>query len=182
MKNLVRNMYNREFFGADVIQRNAILIKFALGILALFASAQIAIPIKPVPITMHTVMVSFIGLTYSPRLSFATVGTYITLGMIGAPIFAHFQSGPGVSSGYLVAMIIAAPVMSMIRSKFGDKLLVIIAACFIAHVIIYVLGVSWLATYFGWEKAIQFGFIVYIPVCIVKILIFSLLFSYVRKG
>ena len=37
------------------------------GVILLFAASQVEIPLQPVPITLQTVAVMLIGLTYSPR-------------------------------------------------------------------------------------------------------------------
>ena len=91
------------------------LFKVAIGVLALFASAQLVIPIKPVPITFQTVVISLIGLTYNPRISFITVFAYIAAGMLGLPMFSKFGSGlghiMGASGGYILGLLIAAPIM-----------------------------------------------------------------------
>ncbi|MES2214562.1 MAG: biotin transporter BioY, partial [Pseudomonadota bacterium] len=48
-----------------------------LGILAIWASAEISIPLKPVAITLHTVTVMAICLTYTPILARSTVLGYL---------------------------------------------------------------------------------------------------------
>ncbi len=167
---------------------NALLIasvKVLLGIFALFASAQILIPIKPVPITLQTIVVSIIGLSYSPRLSFATLLTYLTLGAFGAPMFVKYSGGlsymTGITAGYLLGFLIAAPTISYLKRTFSDKFLGVMSCCMVGQIIIYVLGVAWLASFIGFEKALYSGFLVYIPSGIVKISILSYIYSYINS-
>lgn len=167
---------------------NASLIIFAkviFGVFALFASAQILIPIKPIPITLQTIVISIIGLSYSPRLSFVTLLSYLTLGAFGAPMFLKYSGGlsymSGMTAGYLLGFLIAAPTISYLKRSFSHKFLGVMSCCMIGHAIIYVLGVTWLANTIGWEKALYSGFLIYIPSGIVKITILSYLYSYINS-
>lgn len=161
-----------------------IFAKVTLGVFALFAAAQIQIPIKPIPITLQTIVISIIGLSYSPRLSFVTLLSYLTLGALGAPMFIKYSGGlsymSGMTAGYLLGFLIAAPTISYLKRSFSDKFLGVMACCMIGHTIIYALGVTWLASFIGWEKALYSGFLIYIPSGIVKITLFSYLYSYIN--
>lgn len=163
----------------------ASMVKVLLGTIALFAASQIIIPIKPVPITLQTIVISIIGLTYSPRLSFFTVLAYIMAGIVGLPMFSKFSSGfshfIGPTGGYIIGFLIAAPLMSFLRNLFSIRFTGIVACCFLAHFVIYALGVSWLAIFISFKPAIYSGLIVYIPTGIAKIIIFSYLFSYIKN-
>ncbi len=175
-----------------VIANNYVAIaKVIIGVATLFAGTQIVIPIKPTPITMHTVLISIIAFTYSPRLSFATVLAYITAGIVGLPMFSKMSGGLdyflGTTCGYLIGFLIATPVMSILKIRLSEKFtgtysrhLSIFCACLIGHIIIYFLGVSWLATIIGVKQAIYSGFIIFIPTGLVKILIFSSIYSYIK--
>ena len=159
------------------------VIKVLLGITMLFASAQIIIPIKPVPITMQTIAVSLIALTYSTRLAFITILSYIIAGIMGLPMFHCFRSGidgfTGYSGGYLFGFLIAAPLMSEIKQYLSNKFLGVTFTCLIGHVVIYFFGVLWLAIFIGFKQALYSGLAMYIPSGIVKIAIFSYCYSYI---
>ena len=160
-------------------------VKVLLGVFALFASAQILIPIKPVPISLQTVVISIVGFLYNPRLAFITVLSYLTLGALGAPMFLKYSGGlsymTGITAGYLLGFLIAAPTISYLKESFSGKFLGVMSCCMIGHAIIYILGVAWLANTIGWEKAIYSGFLIYIPSGIVKVTIFSYLYSYINS-
>lgn len=167
---------------------NAMLIasaKMLLGIFALFASAQIQIPIKPVPITLQTIVISIIGLSYNPRLSFITLSSYLTLGTLGAPMFIKYSGGlnhlTGVTAGYLLGFLLAAPIISYLKTSFSGKFFGVMLCCLIGHAIIYILGIAWLANFIGFEKALYSGFLIYIPSGIVKISVLSCLYSYINS-
>ena len=160
------------------------IAKVIIGAIAIFASAQIAIPIKPVPITLHTVMISIIAFTYTPRLGFITVLTYIMAGILGLPMFSKFSGGlhyfMGATFGYLIGMLIATPIMSILSIKLSSKFFGVFLSCLAGHVIIYLFGMSWLTTIIGVKQALYSGVIVYIPTGMAKILIFSYLYSYLK--
>ncbi len=164
-----------------------ILMKVMMGVLALFAGAQLIIPIQPVPISMQTVVVSIIAFTYSPQMSFATFFTYLLAGILGLPIFTDLSSGVhhffGMSCGYFIGMLFAIPAMSILNSKLSKKFtkraVVVFLSCLIGHTIIFLLGVSWLTTIIGIKQAIYSGFIVFIPTGLMKVLIFSFLYHYI---
>lgn len=161
------------------------IAKIIMGTLAIFASAQISIPIKPIAITMHSVVISIIAFTYSPRLSFLTVLTLILSGILGLPVFCKFASGInyflGAAGGYYLGFLIGTPVMSALKDKLSENFVNITLICVVGHAIFYLFGVSWLASMIGLEQAIYSGFIVFIPSGLAKIVIFSSLFSYVKN-
>ena len=161
------------------------IVKVMLGIAMLFASAQIIIPIKPVAITMQTMALSLIALTYSTRLAFITVLSYIVAGAIGLPMFFAFRSGidalTGYSGGYLLGFLLATPLMAAIKQYFSKKFLGVTFTCLIGHIVIYFFGILWLATFIGLKQALYSGLIIYIPSGIAKIIIFSYSYCYITN-
>jgi biotin transport system substrate-specific component len=163
-------------------------IKIFLSVLLMIACAQISIPLKPVPITLHTVGVLLIGLTLSPREAFFALFTLIGLGIAGAPVFTGWSSGLsyflGATGGYYVGFLVGAPAMAYLRQKFpSSSFFWILAICFVGQVSTYVFGVSWLALSLGWEKAITFGLMPFILPGVVKSMLLSVILKsiYVLK-
>ena len=81
------------------------------GIAVLAISAHIKIPFYPVPVTMQTLAVLAIGMTYGTRLGGATLLGYLGAGAVGAPVFAGgagiaYMMGP--TGGYLLGFFVAA--------------------------------------------------------------------------
>ena len=58
-----------------------------LGTMALTISAKIKIPFYPVPMTMQTFVVLFLGLAFGYKIGLVTVGVYLLEGIIGIPVF-----------------------------------------------------------------------------------------------
>lgn len=158
------------------------IAKILLGVLALVAGANIIIPMDPVPITLHTVVVMAIGLTYSKEEALATLATYLSLGAMGVPVFLGFSSGIacmiGSTGGYLAGFAVAVYVMAYLREKFDISMLL---NCTIGHMIVYAMGVSWLSKFIGIEAAIYKGFIVYIPTGLIKIGILVMVMKFIKK-
>ena len=134
-----------------------------LGSLALTISAKIKIPFYPVPMTMQTFVVMFLGLAFGYKISLATVSLYLLEGIAGLPVFSNspekgiglvYFTGP--TMGYLIGFLSATVIAGMISSK--DNLLKTILKLLISVSTIYFLGVLWLGTLIGWDKPIlEFG-------------------------
>ncbi len=75
------------------------------------ASAYVRIPFFPVPFTLQTLFVYLSGITLGKKYGMASQGLFLTLGLIGLPVFT---GGGGPASvlqptfGYLAAFPLAA--------------------------------------------------------------------------
>ena len=140
----------------------AFLIVF--GSLLLAVSAQIKIPFYPVPVTGQTLVVLLIGMTYGPRLGGATVVAYLLQGAMGLPVFAGAAVGiaalVGPTGGYLAGFLVAAVVMGFLAERgMGRSVISTVIAMMIGNAVIYAMGVSWLSSFIGMEKALMFGMV-----------------------
>ncbi len=161
------------------------LITIILAIFALSASAQLTIPLKPIPVTLQTTIVMIIGLSYTPSIAFSSTIGYILLGSIGAPIFTNFDSGiakiMGPSGGYMMGFIFAATSMSYLRQLYGDSLVKIFLYSTLGTIIIYLCGITWLSYFIDSKVAIYEGCIKFIPSGIIKIGLVVAIMGYLRK-
>ena len=146
---------------------NQKLIKYffiaLLGSILLTISAKIQIPFYPVPMTMQTFMVIFIGIALGWKLGLATVLLYLAEGAIGLPVFAGTpEKGIGIAymvgttGGYLVGFLVAvffAGFVNLEKSMFKNFFLISFAVS-----TIYLFGLPWLAYLKGWEIAYIYGF------------------------
>ena len=64
------------------------LLLIFLGSIALTISAKLKIPFYPVPMTMQTFVVIFLGITFGYKIGLATVSLYLFEGIIGLPVFS----------------------------------------------------------------------------------------------
>ena len=147
-------------------QGSALLVKQAamvvLGIVALVIFAKIKIPMWPVPITMGTFAVLTIGATYGPRLGLVTIMGYMILGALGLDVFAGSSAEAfgleymmGGTGGYLVGYILATLALGFAaRAGWDRSILLMGLAMLIGNVLIYVPGLAWLGTLYGWDQPI----------------------------
>ena len=144
------------------ISQNKIIkttIAIILGSIALTISAKIKIPFYPVPMTMQTFVVLFLGLSLGFKIGLASVSLYLLEGIVGLPVFSNSpEKGVGLiyftgpTMGYLIGFLIASFLASKVNSK--DNLILVILKLTVATSTIYVLGLFWLGTLIGWDKPI----------------------------
>ena len=135
------------------------LLAIILGSIALTISAKIKIPFYPVPMTMQTFVVLFLGISLGYKIGLASVGLYLFEGILGMPVFSNSpEKGVGLiyftgpTMGYLIGFLTATFLASKINNK--DNFLMILAKLTVATSTIYILGLLWLGTLIGWDKPI----------------------------
>ena len=141
------------------------VVAVVLGSLLLTASAKLQVPFWPVPMTMQSLVVLLLGMSYGLRLGTAAVLLYLAEGAVGLPVFAGtpergiglaYMMGP--TGGYLVGFVLAAAALGSLAERGWDRSLARIAAAMIlGHVILFIPGVLWLAVSLGFAKAVAAG-------------------------
>ncbi len=125
------------------------LVLAFLGSLLLIVSAKTQVPMWPVPMTMQSFVVLFLGAALGPRLGAAAVALYLAQGFAGLPVFAlPGAGGPayflGTTGGFLLAFIPAAWIAGRFAGR-GASLARVAAGMTLAHALILILGMLWLA-------------------------------------
>ena len=136
-----------------------VILMAVLGTLLLTISAKIKIPFYPVPMTMQTFVVLFLGITLGPKIGLLTVSLYLLEGIYGLPVFANtpekgigFVYFTGPTMGYLLGFLIAVYFSGLFKYEKGlinNLIKLIFSVSFI-----YILGMIWLGFLIGWEKPI----------------------------
>lgn len=159
---------------------NAILV--AVGSLFIAACAQLAIPLPftPVPITGQSFAVLLIGIFFGSRLGAATVLAYLAEGASGLPFFAEGTGGlavfAGLTGGYLIGFVFASYCAGFLAEKKWDrKVWTAGLAMFLSSFVIFAFGVTWLSSFIGFSKAIEFGFFPFLPGDVFKTVVAALL-------
>ena len=133
---------------------------FALmGSIILAISSKIKIPFYPVPMTMQTFVIMFIGITFGWKLGVATTVLYLFEGIIGLPVFSGtpekglglvYFTGP--TMGYLIGFIITVYLVG--KLTYDNNLIKTFFKLSFAISFIYIFGMIWLGFLLGWDKPI----------------------------
>ena len=135
------------------------LLLIFLGSIALTISAKLKIPFYPVPMTMQTFVVIFLGIAFGYKIGVATVSLYLFEGIIGLPVFSNspekgigliYFTGP--TMGYLIGFLFAAFFAGYMNLKTNIFLIFIKLSLSVS--IIYIFGILWLGNIIGWDKPI----------------------------
>ena len=140
-----------------------------LGSAVLAASAQVSLPLWPVPATLQSLAVLLLGALGGARLGMASVAAYLLEGALGLPVFAGGLGGPAVlagpTAGFLLGFLPAAWIAGQAtRSAWWCQAALLLAA----HLALFVPGVLWLSGFVGLERAWMAGFLLFLPGTLVK--------------
>jgi biotin transport system substrate-specific component len=140
-----------------------------LGSWLLAASAQISLPMWPVPATLQSLAVLLLGALGGPALGVASVGAYLAQGAAGLPFFAGGKAGlvvlMGPTAGFLLGFVAAAWLAGFARGQVWWKQGAVLLA---AHLLVFLPGVAWLAQFVGFARAFEMGFLIFLPGTVVK--------------
>jgi biotin transport system substrate-specific component len=153
---------------------------------ALFAAltaigALIRIPVGPVPITLQDLFTALSGIILGPFLGSLSQLLYVLLGLFGVPVFASGNVGISAilspSFGYLIGFIISPIIIGkIITNKINPSFLKILIATAVGLLAIYLIGIPYMYIILHnvqhinitLIKALQIGFLVFLPGDIIK--------------
>jgi len=177
-----------------------ILIVALLGSILLTISAKIKIPFYPVPMTMQTFVVLFLGIALGYKIGLAAVTLYLLEGIAGLPVFANSpEKGVGLiyftgpTMGYLVGFLVAVYFSDFDlqknflktpdkNGKFWTTFSFIFLKLIFAVSFIYILGLLWLGTLVGWDKPIfKLGAQPFLLAELFKITLLAILYPWIKK-
>ena len=158
-----------------------------LGSILLAISSKIKIPFYPVPMTMQTFVVLFIGVAFGWKLGLATISLYLFEGILGLPVFSGTpEKGLGIvyftgpTMGYLVGFIITVYFAG--KFNYDDNLFKNFFKLVYATSFIYLFGMLWLGILIGWDKPIfKLGAQPFLLAELFKILIATLAIKQIKK-
>ena len=163
------------------------LVIIFFGSIVLAISAKIKIPFYPVPMTMQTFVVLFLGISFGYKVALATVGLYLFEGIVGLPVFSNSpEKGVGLvyftgpTMGYLIGFLAACFLASFVKLK--DNYFLIFIKLILSVSTIYIFGILWLGSLIGWDKPIiQLGVMPFLLAEIFKITLLTVLTKKILK-
>jgi biotin transport system substrate-specific component len=128
------------------ILKNVFII--LMGTVLLAISSKIKIPFYPVPMTMQTMVVLFLGITLGWKLGLATISLYLFEGIIGLPVFSGTpEKGVGIiyftgpTMGYLIGFLFTVYFAGSLN--FSKNLFIKFLQLLFSLSFIYILGILW---------------------------------------
>ena len=130
-----------------------------IGTIILAVSSKVKIPFYPVPMTMQTFVVLFLGVALGWRLGLAAISLYLFEGMIGLPVFSGTpEKGVGLiyftgpTMGYLIGFLAAVFLAGIFH--YDKNIIKNFIKLTFATSFIYIFGMIWLGMLIGWDKPI----------------------------
>jgi biotin transport system substrate-specific component len=143
---------------------DAALVAAGAALIAVSAQISIALPFTPVPITGQTFTVLLVGASLGSLRGGASALLYLLLGLAGLPVYAEASSGmtviSGASGGYLISFPFVAALTGWLAERRWDRRFSsAIGAMLTGNVLIYLVGLPWLAAvlHTNLEKTLEYG-------------------------
>lgn len=133
------------------------------GSLLIAVSAQLTVPLKPIPVTFQSATVLLLGMVFGARLSAYMVLAYLAEGFLGLPVFAHFYNGAALLTdpftiGYLVGFLPAVLLSGyLVQQGWGQHWFSVFSAACLGAIVIFGFGVIGLSYFVGWKMAVALG-------------------------
>jgi len=137
-------------------QKNILTDLFLMGfaVVLLAFSANLRIPLWPVPITMQTFGIFLIAFFFGSRKGALTILLYILAGLVGFGVFAGHKSGMGSilgpTGGYIIGFLFMAFFVGrMIEKGHGRTKKSVLLVMIIGNLILYGFGLTGLWIFLG---------------------------------
>ena len=177
----------------DLLKTNSIhkvlkmFVIIFVGTVTLTVSAKLKIPFYPVPMTMQTFVVLFLGLAFGYKIGLAIVGVYLFEGIIGIPVFSNSpEKGVGIvyftgpTMGYLIGFLSAVFFAGYLNLK--NNIFIVFSKLVLSVSTIYLFGALWLGTLIGWDKPIlELGVTPFLLAELLKICLLAILAKQIIK-
>lgn len=155
---------------------DTLLIGAGAGAIALSAQISIPLPFTPVPITGQTFSVLLVGASLGALRGGASALLYVALGIVGLPVYADGTHGwaqvTGATGGYLIGFVLAASLTGWLAERRWDRRFSsALGAMLTGNVLIYLVGLSWLAHELGADLShtLELGLYPFIPGDVLKL-------------
>jgi biotin transport system substrate-specific component len=162
--------------GRSNVASNAVLVLTGSAFVALCAQISVPLAFTPVPLTGQTFAVLIVAGALGIWRGALSLALYVGAGAAGAPIYAGGAHGAAVltsaTGGYLVGFVVAAVVVGALAQRGWDRGFGTGSASMLAgSVIIYLVGVPWLAVVLdtNLEKSLELGLYPFVVGDVIKL-------------
>ncbi len=118
----------------------------AMGAALLALCSWLTVPMT-VPFTMQTFAVCLVAALFGARRGLWTVGCWMLLGVLGAPVFSGFRGGFGVllgtTGGYITGFLFTALIVGVAAERSGRKLPALLVSMALGVLVCYAFGTAW---------------------------------------
>lgn len=170
--------------------RSALTLNLVMA--ALFAAltavcSQIQIPLPMVPINLALFAVHLCGALLGAKWGALSITAYALLGVVGAPVFAGFSSGPAVlfgkTGGYILGYILCALLVGLLSRRIGFNAKGLVIAMVVGVAACYIFGTIWFMVITGMNLHLSLTYCVlpFLPGDAVKIALAAFLALRLRK-
>jgi biotin transport system substrate-specific component len=149
---------------------DTLLVLAGTALVSLAAQVSIPLPFTPVPVTGQTFAVVLVGASLGSVRGTASLLLYLSIGLLGAPVYAGGDHGwavvTGASGGYIVGFVVAAALTGWLAEHHWDRRFSsAVGAMLTGNVVIYLVGLPWLAVVVdtGLEKTLELGLYPFVP-------------------
>lgn len=149
----------------------AAVVVVAVALLAW--SAQVSIPIQPVPITLQSFAVITLAALLGWQLGGLATLAYLAMGAAGYGVFSGGRGGlavfTGPAGGFLVGFVVAALVVGYLEEHWARlRLLPLFATLALGHGVIMGLGAAWMAHITSLTIALEKATLPFVPGAVIK--------------
>ncbi len=152
-------------------------------------AAQIAIPAKPIPFTLQTLVVVLSGAFLGAKKGAMSQIVYLAIGLTGLPVFALVpELGLGITrlfgptGGYLLAFPLGAFVVGALTEKY-KKYYQVVLAMILGELVVIALGAFYLDLFFikDFQQTLKIGVAIFSFWLVLKVFAASSLYFAVKK-
>ncbi len=134
--------------GRDRAMWQSLFLVFGASVLVAL-SAQVEVPMLPVPMSLQTLAVSVVGLTLGSRLGAAALAAYLAQGAMGLPVFSGGDAGAHHLLGPTGGFLLAYPAMAFLTGWLAEHGMArglgrTFVAALLPATALFVPGVAWL--------------------------------------
>lgn len=154
------------------------IIAVACGVALMTLSAKTQIPFWPVPMTLHTLAVMAIAVSFGPVAAFSVMAAYLVTGALGMPVFSGtpargiglaYMAGP--TGGYLLGYLIASGLVG--KWAAGRNALGQFGAMLAGLTVVYAFGLAWLSRFVPAHQLLGLGVMPFLLGDLLKIAVVS---------